>query len=97
MMAMIKTAQGRQEAKPEFLNCCRILTHHNPTMVLVDATTGKPSATPANLFPRQPSQHFLRDVLGSPTSSPTGYTPQLLQLRGCIVISPRHSRQVGLC
>jgi hypothetical protein len=75
MMATIKTAQGRQEAMPKFLNCCRLLTHHDPTMVLVGTKVGQPLATPANVFPRQPSQHFLHDVLGSLTLSPTGYIP----------------------
>jgi hypothetical protein len=43
--------------------------------VLVNAATVKPLATLANLFPCQPSQHFLRDMLGSLTLSPTGVIP----------------------
>jgi hypothetical protein len=77
IIASILTAQGRSEAAPDFLNCCRLLTHHDPTLVLTDTHTGVPLPSYANLFPRQPTEHFRRDVLGplSTSLSSQGYLP----------------------
>jgi hypothetical protein len=76
LTATILTVQGRHDASPEFLNCCRLLTHHDPTMVLTDDTQlGQPMRPHANLFPRQPTLHFRRDVLGTPSLAAKGYLP----------------------
>ena len=73
LSATILTAQGRTEASPEFLNCCRLLTHHDPTIILTDTQMGHQLSTQANLFPRQPTLHFRRDVLNPTTVVNGGY------------------------
>jgi hypothetical protein len=75
LTATILTAQGRADATGDFLNCCRLLIHHDPTLALVDSQTGIPLPPKANLFPREPTQHFSRDVLGPLSASQTGYIP----------------------
>ena len=75
LTASILTAQGRADATGEFLNCCRLLIHHDPTLALIDSLTGIPLPTKANLFPREPTRHFRRDVLGPISGSQTGYVP----------------------
>jgi hypothetical protein len=77
LTSSILTDQGRSEATPDFLNCCRLLTHHDPALVLIDTNMGQPLASYANLFPRQPTEHFRRDVLGplSTGSAAPGYLP----------------------
>jgi hypothetical protein len=42
LTALILTAQSRSKATADFLNCCRLLTHHNPALVLTDINTGQP-------------------------------------------------------
>jgi hypothetical protein len=63
MLATILTDQGRSEASQDFLNCCRLIVHHDPAVVLTDPNTG-PLALHSSIFPRQPREHFRRDVLG---------------------------------
>jgi hypothetical protein len=77
MQATILTLQGRNEASPEFLNCCCLLTHHDPHIALTDNQNGVTLSPHANLFPRQPTEHFRRDVLGPlhTSASATGYVP----------------------
>jgi hypothetical protein len=77
LTASILTAQGRSKVTPNFLNCCRLLTHHDPALILTDTNTGQPLASYANLFPRQPTEHFRRDVFGplSTGSTANGYLP----------------------
>lgn len=94
--ATILTAQGRQEASPEFLNCCRLLTHHDPHLALTNNQLGVTLPASANLFPRQPTEHFRRDVLG-PIHSSSGiggyqpvfynYVEALLSRKGVLVES----------
>jgi hypothetical protein len=96
MSATVLTAQGRSEASPEFLNCCQLLTHHYHHVVLVDSQLGTPLPSTSNLFPRQPTEHFWRDVL-SPlhqSATTTGYLPvfynyteALLSHRGILIDS----------
>jgi hypothetical protein len=64
MSATILTDQGRSEASQDFLNCCRLIVHHDPAVVLTDPNTGHPLALHSSIFPRQPTEHFRRDVLG---------------------------------
>jgi hypothetical protein len=75
--ASILTAHDRKEASPEFLNCCRLLTHHDAGIALMDNQLGTMLAPQSNLFPRQPTEHFRRDVLGPlhASAGATGYTP----------------------
>jgi hypothetical protein len=88
----ILTAQGRTEASAEFLNCCRLLVHHDPNVVLTDTQNGHPLSTKANIFPREPTAHFRRDVLGPLSAGQSGYIPNcynyveaLMSRRGIIV------------
>jgi hypothetical protein len=90
----ILTDQGRSKASAEFLNCCRLLVHHDPNFVLTDTQQGHPLSTKANIFPGEPTAHFCRDVLGSLSAGQTGYIPNfyncveaLLSQRGIIVES----------
>jgi hypothetical protein len=62
--ATIITEQGWHEASPEFLQCCRLLVHHDMRVQLTDNATGQILATHANLFPHQPTLHFWQDELG---------------------------------
>jgi hypothetical protein len=96
LSATILTAQSRSEASPEFLNCCRLLTHHDPNMAFIDIQLGIPLERTANLFPRQPTEHFRRDVLGPlhTSATSTGYLPvfynyaeALLSRRGILIES----------
>jgi hypothetical protein len=98
--ATILTAQGRQEATPDFLNCCRLLAHHDSTMVLTDSRTGQPLPEHAAIFPRQPTEHFRRDVLGPLFTAPSSqhylasfynYVEALLS-RGGIIIESAYSK-----
>jgi hypothetical protein len=73
--ATILTAQGRHEASPEFLQCCRLLVHHDTRLQLMDPATGQPLRHQAHLFPRQPTLHFRRDVLGPLYQNLKGYQP----------------------
>ena len=72
-IASIVTEQGRNEASQEFLNCCRLLAHHDTRSQLIDSTTGQRLSPQANLFPRQPTSHFRRDVLGPLFQGQKGY------------------------
>jgi hypothetical protein len=90
----ILTAQGRSEASSEFLNCCRLLTHHDPNLQLTDTQMGHPLPPQANLFPREPTLHFRRNVLGQPAVANGGcianfynYVEALLGRRGIQVES----------
>lgn len=58
LTATILTNQGCSKASSEFLNCCRLLIHHDPNVVLTDMQLGHPLSTNANLFPCQPTAHF---------------------------------------
>jgi hypothetical protein len=60
----IPTVQGCSEALPDFLNCCHIIVHHNPAVVLTDPTTSQLLTLQANMFPWKPTEHFHHDVLG---------------------------------
>jgi hypothetical protein len=62
LTALILTAQSRSKATPNFLNCCCLLTHHDPAIVLTYTNTGQPLASSADLFPCQPTEHFHCDV-----------------------------------
>jgi hypothetical protein len=75
--ASILTAHDRKEASPEFLNCCGLLMHHVPWMALMVNQLGTMLASQSNLFPRQPTEHFLHNVLGPlhASAAATGYTP----------------------
>ncbi len=73
--ATILTTQGRHEAPPEFLHCCRLLVHHDTRLELRDPTTGQPLGHHAHLFPWQPTLHFRRDVLGPLYHNLKGYQP----------------------
>jgi hypothetical protein len=77
LAASILTAQSRSKTTPDFLNCCRLLTHHDPVIALTDTNTGQPLASSVNLLPRQPSEGFRHDVLGplSTGSVAQGYLP----------------------
>jgi hypothetical protein len=75
--ATIITEQGRHEASPEFLHCCRLLVHNDVRVQLTDNVTGQILATHANLFPRQPTLHFRRDVLGPLFHKMSGYQPSV--------------------
>jgi hypothetical protein len=75
--ATIITEQGRHEASPEFLHCCRLLVHNDVRVQLTDNVTGQILATHANLFPRQPTLHFRRDVLGPLHHKMSGYQPSV--------------------
>jgi hypothetical protein len=92
---MILTIQGHLKASPEFLNCCRLLTtHHNPHMTLTDTQIGKNLPSQANLFPRQPTEHFRRNLLGPLHASAAGtgnvpvfyiYVEALLSRQGILI------------
>jgi hypothetical protein len=71
----ILTDQGRNEASAKFLNCCRLLVHHNPNIVLTDTQQGQPLSTKANIFPHEPTAHFCRNMLGPLSAGQTGYIP----------------------
>jgi hypothetical protein len=75
--ATIITEQGRHEASSEFLHCCRLLVHNDVRVQLTDNVTGQILATHANLFPRQPTLHFRRDVLGPLYQKMQGYQPSM--------------------
>jgi hypothetical protein len=75
--ATILTEQGRHEASSEFLHCCRLLVHHDARLHLTDNETGQILAPHANLFPRQPTDYFRRDVLGPLHSHQKGYQPSV--------------------
>ena len=77
MDATIITEQGRHEASLEFLHCCRLLVHHDSRVQLTDNTTGQILASHANIFPRQPTDYFRRDVLGPLHSNQKGYQPSM--------------------
>jgi hypothetical protein len=72
-LASIVTEQGRHEASAEFLNCCRLLAHHDTRSQLTDGATGQRLSPQANLFPRQPTGHFRRNVLGPLFHGHKGY------------------------
>jgi hypothetical protein len=63
--------------KANFLNCCRLLIHHDPTLALIDSPTGTPMTPKATMLPREPTQHFCRDVLGPLSTSQMGYIPNV--------------------
>jgi hypothetical protein len=49
----ILTMQGCTEASTNFLNCCRLLVHHDPTVLLMDLDTGQPlsmEAVPIRIY-----------------------------------------------
>jgi hypothetical protein len=75
--ATIITEQGRHEASSEFLHCCCLLVHHDARVQLTDNVTGQILANHANLFPRQPTLHFRRDVLGPLHHKLQGYQPSV--------------------
>ena len=77
LSATILTAQGRTEASPEFLNCCQLLAPHDPRLALTDNQRGITLFPHANLFPRQPTEHFRRDILGPlhASSTSSSYIP----------------------
>jgi hypothetical protein len=94
MSATILTAQGRSEASPDFLNCCRLLSHHDPHLALTNSQLGCMLPPQANLFPRQPTEHFRRDVLGPLHLSAAGpgylpvfynYVEALLSRKGILI------------
>ena len=51
--------------------------HHDTRLPLVDITNGQLLATQAHLFPRQPTAHFRRDVLGPLYQNLKGYQPSV--------------------
>jgi hypothetical protein len=73
LTSTILTDQGRSKASAKFLNCCCLLIHHNPMVVLTDTQQGHPLLANANLFRRQPTAHFQRDVLGPLSLAQTGF------------------------
>jgi hypothetical protein len=86
------TVKCRTEASAEFLNCSRLLVHHDPNVVLTDTQNGHPLSTKANIFRREPTAHFRRDVLGPLSAGQSGYIPNcynyveaLMSCRGIIV------------
>jgi hypothetical protein len=75
--ATIITEQGRHKASPGFLHCCQLLVHNDACVQLTDNVNGQILATHANLFPRQPTLHFWRNVLGPLHHKMQGYQPSV--------------------
>jgi hypothetical protein len=87
------------EASIEFLHCCCLLIHHDTRRQLTDPATGQPLlGHHAHLFPRQPTLHFRRDVLGPLHQNLKGYQPsfynyvEALLSHGGISVDPTYAQ-----
>jgi hypothetical protein len=63
LTATVYTAQGRHDATPIFLNCCRLAAHHSPTETLFESDSGLMILPEALIHVREPCRLFRTEIM----------------------------------